>query len=100
MTVDVTVGPRDVVIITLDFVMEPSSILSVVDEEDATVDGVVRLVVEGSSDDKTTEGCSAAGLKDSSPSDSVRVASTEGETNETLFKARIPSKELYLNYKL
>ena len=100
MTVDVTVGPRVVFIITLDFVMEPSSIFSVVDEEDATVDGVVWLVIEGSSDDKTDEGCSAAVLKDRLPSDSVRVASTAGKTNETLFKAKIPSEQLYLNYKL
>ena len=94
MTVDVTVGPRDVFIITLDFVMKLSSILSVV-EEGVTVGGVVRLMVGESSDDKTTEGCSAAELKDSLPSDSVRVATTAGETSETLFKAKIPSEQLY-----
>lgn len=93
MTVDVAVGPRDVFIITLDFVMKPSGTLSVVDEEDVTVAGVARLVVRESSDGKTTEGCSAAGLKDSLPSDSVRVATTEGETSETLFKAKIPSEQ-------
>ena len=75
--------------------MKRSSTLSIVDEEDISVDGVVRLVVGESSDDKTTEGCSAAGLKDSLPSDSVRVATTAGETSETLFKAKIPSEQLY-----
>ena len=73
-----------------------------VDEEDVTVDGAnesfsARSVTGESTDDETTDGCSAARLEDSFPSVSVRFATTAVETSESLFEAKFPIEKQHLN---